>query len=112
LGVPAVAFGAYLDRGRRDLFVPLLTAEGERIYPPGSDDATQATEDFQLQGIVFDLKTESYAIINGEVVRERETISGMTIVEIKPEGVVLELDGQPLILNLPHLELEEADRTP
>lgn len=112
LAVPGTAFGAYRNRGKRDLFVPLLTADGQRIYPPGTDDATEGAGAFLLQGIVFDPEAQSYAIINGQVVRELGSIGGMTLIEIKPNEVVLELEGQPLILNLQKIEPEEADRTP
>lgn len=94
---PLPAAGEYQAKGKRDPFVPLLTAEGQRLYPPGLDEEEEAEGlvKVSLQGIVFDPKAESYAIINGRIVRRHEEIDGMKVLEIKPSAVVLLIEGKP-----------------
>lgn len=93
LGAPAQA--DYQPKGKRDPFVPLLTAEGQRIRPPGSDEElVSGISGLSLQGIVFDPQTESYAIINGKVVRRGDEIEGMTITDIAPLTVTIAAHGQ------------------
>ncbi len=100
-GSPAGA--GYQSRGKRDPFVPLLTSEGQRVNPPGLDEEVgNGLKQMTLQGIVFDPKSESYAILNGRVVREKEEIDGMKILKIEPEAVTLLIEGQEHRLVLSH----------
>ena len=74
LGAPPV-WAEYRSTGKRDPFVALLTAEGQRMHPPGFDEEVAGgIEGLSLQGIVYDAHAESYAVLNGKIIREKEEI--------------------------------------
>ena len=109
----SVVEAAYQAHGKRDPFVPLLTASGQRIHPPGGDEgAATGVASVALQGIVYDPKTESYAILNGRVVRLGEAINGMTVTAITPTTVTVMMNGQPHRLTVQTSTTEEATTTP
>lgn len=90
---PAAA--EYRAKGKRDPMVPLLTAEGQRIHPPGVDDeAVPGVTHLVLQGIVSDPQGESYAIVNGHIVHEQDTVEGVIVLRIQPMTVTVLVDGQ------------------
>lgn len=102
------AWGEYQAKGRRDPFVPLITADGQRIQPPGIDEETPSgVEGLVLQGVVFDPRAESYAVINGQVVRVQDLVNGMQVVKIDPTAVTLLVEGQPRELILQEAAAEE-----
>ncbi len=86
----------YQAKGRRDPFIPLLDSEGRRIHPPGVEDeeGSPGLGNLLLQGILFDPKAESYAVINGQVVREQEELEGVRVVRIEPDSVTVSVEGQ------------------
>lgn len=95
------ASAVYPSKGKRDPFVPLINAEGQRIYPPGLEEGTATgVSGLVLQGIVSDAQGDGYAIINGKVVREGDKINGMTVGRIRPAAVTLLVEGQEHTLEL------------
>ena len=99
----------YRSKGKRDPFVPLLSADGERIYPPGADEETVGGFDgLNLQGIVFDHGSDSYAVINGRVVREQDDVDGMKVLKIEPTAVTIQTQGQSIRFNVRQPTEEEA----
>ena len=98
------AWAAYNVRGKRDPFVPLLTINGQRIYPPGTDEGGASS--FVLQGIVYEPKGVSYAIINDQIVREQDQIEGMKVLKIGPKSVVILSEGNEVQLVI-HSSLPE-----
>lgn len=103
------AWAEYQSKGKRDPFVPLLTKEGQRVYPPGTDEELTSGEiRVILQGIVFDPKADSYAVINGKVVREKEEIEGVKVLKIEPERVTILVEGKPQLLTLRQFSKGEA----
>jgi hypothetical protein len=98
---------AYESRGKRDPFVPLLTEGGQRIVPPGLDEG-EVTDliGLELQGIVFDSRADSYAVINGQVVRESEAVGNVQVLKITPTAVTIWVDGQEKQLTVPHTSEE------
>lgn len=109
------AWAAYNAKGRRDPFVPLLTAEGQRIHPPGLDEGTATgISGLVLQGIVFDPRGDNYAVINGKIVLEQGEINGMRIVRIQSNAVTILADGQEhrLELRRPQPTTTEEEPTP
>ena len=85
----------YQSKGKRDPFVPLLAADGQRFRPPGLDEEvmTQAIG-MALQGVVYEPKAESYAVIDGQVVREGDEIGGAKIIKIEPNSVTIQKENQ------------------
>lgn len=103
------AWAEYRSKGKRDPLVPLINSEGQRIHPPGFDEeVATGLSGLVLQGIVFDSKAESYAVINGEIVREQDEIEGMKVVRIDPRAVTILADGQTHQLALQQLFDEAA----
>lgn len=102
LGLPvAVAMAEYQSKGKRDPLVPLLNVEGQRIYPPGLDEGSvTGISGLVLQGVMFDPAGESFAVINGRMIREKEEIQGMKVVKIFPSSVRILADGQEHELNI------------
>ncbi len=89
------AFAEYLPKGKRDPFVPLITPDGQKVYPPGLDEEiTAGMDSFALQGIVFDPNGDSFAVINGEVVHEDDELDGIIILKIDPNMVTVLVDGK------------------
>ena len=91
------SYGEYQSHGKRDPFVPLLTESGQRFHPPGLDEEEGLAEivPMTLQGIVYDPQEESYAVINGQIVRENEIVGNANIVKIGPSTVIVMIDGKP-----------------
>lgn len=92
--VPA-AWAEYQAKGKRDPLIPLLTPSGQRIFPPGYDEeAPTGISGLRLQGIVFDPKADSYAIINDQIVRQQEEVDGFQVVRIDAASVTLLAEGE------------------
>ena len=92
---PSGARGDYQSKGKRDPFVPLLTLDGQRIRPPGLDEeAAEENGGISLQGIVFDSEKDSYALINGQVVRAGDQIGSTKVLKIEPHAVTLQAEGR------------------
>ncbi len=90
----------YNSHGKRDPFAPLVDKDGEYIkslYSSGS------LQDLTLEGIVYEDGGESYAIIGGKVVREKDTVAGYTVYKISKDRVFI-VKGETLHeLTLPRL---------
>lgn len=98
-----MAWGAYDPKGKRDPLVPLLSADGERIHPPGEEGLeihSQPKNPVVLQGVVFDPLGQSYAVVNGQIVREQEEIGGVKVLRIGPTTVAVLSDGRPIELSV------------
>lgn len=105
----APAFADYQPKGRRDPFVPLVTPEGQRLHPPGFDEEPlSGPGGLVLQGIVFDPRADSYAIINGRVVRQNDEIAGMRVLKIEAASVTILSEGGPTQLLLQRRREEDS----
>ena len=81
--------------------MPLISAEGQRVHPPGSEEEDNPGQGpLTLQGIMFDPRSESYAVLNGHVVREKEEFAGMKVLKIESNSVTIWVDGQRRRLTL------------
>lgn len=109
--VPA-AWAAYDPKGKRDPLIPLIDSEGHRIYPPGFDEEVPTgVRGLTLQGIVFDPRADSYAILNGRLVRKNDEIEGMQVVDIGPRAVTIQAGGQRHQLVIQEPSAEEVPST-
>ena len=99
----------YQAKGKRDPFIPLVNSQGQRVHPPGAEEGESTTGlgNLILQGIVFDPKEESYAVISGQVVREQEDLEGVRVVKIESDAVTVEVEGQTHRLTVQELKEEE-----
>lgn len=89
----------YDSRGRRDPFIPLVdkdSPEGIRrsFLPPQIKVKIPVT--LEVQGILSK-SGEWFAIINGQIKKKGEDISGIKIKEIKKDRVILFYEGREFI---------------
>ena len=89
----------YDGKGKRDPFTPLVTNEG-RILPGAKSASENDSSVISLEGIIWDEKGNSLAIINGKLVKEKDTVFGMRILEIRKEGIKIEKQGKAITINL------------
>jgi hypothetical protein len=59
--------------------------------------AQNVTTRFAMNGLVYS-SDESYALINGKVLRTGDSVGGARLLEITPDGAVLEYRGQQIAL--------------
>lgn len=108
-GGPSLAWGAYDAKGNRDPFIPLLSPEGIRIYPPGMGEGKieGPSAGLTLNGILFEPPgQESLAIINDQVLQENDEFDGVRVLKIGRNSVTVLVDGemQELVLYQPKQE--------
>ena len=64
-----------------------------------------------LQGVVFDSKALSYAIINGKIVGQMEEVDGAQVLKIEPAAVTVLVNGQEIRLTI-HPPVKENPQKP
>jgi len=85
----------YKAQNHRDPFQPLITPAGYLInLEPETDEA------LRLEGVMFDPKGDSIAIINGELLRVGESLGEAVVIDIQPELVTVLRDNETLELEL------------
>lgn len=104
----------YDSRGKRDPFVSLVSVVV--VPPPEEKKIIESLEDIvsiedarlyvRLQGIAHDASGKKVAILNGEMVKEGETIGHLTVKRIFKNEVTLSVDKKEYKLNI--YELEEG----
>jgi len=81
------------DRGkRRDPFLPLIGPEG---FLPS---ANLSKESFPIEGIVYDPKKGSYAVVGGEIFKEGESVGAAKLIKILPDRVILLQDSEEAVI--------------
>lgn len=85
----------YTPQGRRDPFVPLVSPAGYLINLEEEEDAV-----IRLEGIMYDAKGDSMAIINGELLKVGEGINGVVVSKIEPNKIVVVKDNQKIEIEL------------
>ena len=86
----------YDEHGSRDPFWPLLSPSGT-IVSYGTD---IAINDMVLEGIAIDSQGTSTAIINGNVLKEHDTIGLYAVDKISNDQVILVKDQEKFTLHL------------
>jgi len=76
----------YDSRGERDPFMPLITKDGKAITTYGR---ISSISDVVVEGILYDAQGESVVVINDVVLKEGDSISGITVKSIEKNSVVL-----------------------
>lgn len=98
----AVAGEIGYDKGRRrDPFVPLTGTFG---YPGGR---AFEPDGGGVEGIVFDPKGGSYAVIGGEIYREGEEVHGAKLIKISSDRVILLEESEEIVIWLRQEMLQE-----
>ena len=81
----------YDDKGKRDPFIALVTADGRLL---SLEPTTEAKAKIVLEGIISGASGYSYAIINGEVLGLGDYILGYAVFKIEKNKVVLFKDNE------------------
>lgn len=92
----------YDAKGKRDPFMPLVTPDGRFI----SFDKQKARSDLLVEGIIYDKKGESYAIVNGEVVKAGNDVGDFKVLGIEDNKVTFIKEGKTKEINLTNKEEE------
>ena len=87
----------YNAKGKRDPFVPLISESGG--YASDAYEAS-AVEDIRLEGIVWDDVKGSIAIINGEIIKEGDTMGSIKVLKINKDNVVFDVGGESIKIDL------------
>lgn len=90
----------YDSDGRRDPFAPALSRTGS-----GSE-----SNGFLIEGIVFDPRGGSYALINGQIYREGESLDGSQLVKIMPDRLILLQNSEEVVMWLREEILTEQEK--
>ncbi len=80
----------YHSHGKRDPFVPLITMTSREA---AGLLGVENIDDIIIEGIVYDPKHGSVAIVNGSVLQEGETLGNVKVIEIKPSGAMFSVNG-------------------
>lgn len=88
-----VAFAAvtYDPHGKRDPFLPLVSVRA--TSSPGELLSVENLDDVRLEGVIYDPKSGSVAIINGSVVKEGQELGGFKLIKISPNGIQFSING-------------------
>jgi len=81
---------AYQSEGKRDPFIPYVTNDGQLINI-GSEEKEFT---LHLEGIIYEKDGQSLVIINGEILKQKDTIGDIKIVEIRKDSLVYMKNGE------------------
>lgn len=87
----------YNAAGKRDPFIPLVTREGKITLGYGT---INSVEDIKLEGIVYDPRGGSIAIINGMVLKENDMFGDIKLTKIESNKVHLVFNQSEYIIEL------------
>lgn len=90
----------YHSSDRRDPFLALIGSDRMR---------TAASDELGVEGIIFDPRGDSYAVIGGEIYREGEEVAGSKIVHIFDDRVVFFQESQETVVWLREEMAKEAE---
>jgi len=88
---------AYIHHGKRDPFVPLVGTAKMRTSTSLED--VMSIEDVSLQGLASDSAGRGAAILNGEMIKEGQSVGHLTVKKISKDNVILVIDDEEYTLN-------------
>lgn len=86
----------YDSKGRRDPFLPLVSPEGYLINAEPYSDASEV----KVEGIIYDPRGNSFAIINTQVVKAGDKIGAFDVLSIEKNKVILLKDTEKFEIEL------------
>ncbi len=92
-----MGFG-YESNGKRDPFIPLIGQE--KGHRPSSLEEITLIEDVLLEGIAIGPSGKNIAILNGQMVKEKDKFGLLQIKKISKKTVELSIDGKDYTLSL------------
>lgn len=88
----------YNAKGKRNPFIPLVTAEGRLLKLDKQE--TASSGELAIEGIIYDKGGRSFAIVNTEVVGVGDSVGDYQVLKIFENKVVFIKDGEPLEVDL------------
>lgn len=85
----------YSYQGKRDPFIPLITSAGYLVNLEPTEE-----KKINVEGIMYDSRGSSMAIVNGELVRVGDTVGSAVVVGIEPNKVTVIQDNQKIEVEL------------
>lgn len=83
----------YTARGKRDPFVPLVSA-GSKPSVTGGLIGVESLEEIVVEGVVYDKNpANSIVVLNGSVMTSGEEISSVKVLKIDPSGALISVNG-------------------
>lgn len=95
----------YDSKGKRDPFIPLIT---DKVRFGVGMTGIETIDDITLEGIVWDPAGDSFAIINGVIMREHEQVNNVRITKIASNAISILIDEKEFTIDLVEEE-EEGD---
>ncbi|MBM3251994.1 MAG: hypothetical protein FJZ11_04345 [Candidatus Omnitrophica bacterium] len=86
----------YDSKGKRDPFLSLVSPEGFLLNLASSSE----TSELSVEGIIYDSRGKSYAIINSEVVKPGDIIGKFELISIEKNKVILIKDTERIEIEL------------
>lgn len=97
-GVPSKeAQFVYDAHDKRNPFLALISTDGRILEPRISKKRDGA---INLEGIIYDAGSSSYAVINGEIVKAGEAAGDYQLIRIEPQKIILSKEGKELEIEL------------
>ena len=84
----------YDAKGKRNPFIPLVTSGGRLLKL----DKEEGARGLSVEGIIYDERGISYAIINGEPAKTGDAVGEYQVLKIEKNKVIFIKDGEPLEL--------------
>ncbi|MEW6101527.1 MAG: hypothetical protein AB1481_04460 [Candidatus Omnitrophota bacterium] len=86
----------YSAADRRNPFIPLVTPDGRLLQM----DKGEEISSLSIEGIIYDRYGESFAVVDGSIVKIGDRIRDYQVLRIEKEKVIFVKDGQPVELSL------------
>ncbi|MDP3732718.1 MAG: hypothetical protein Q8R31_06855 [Candidatus Omnitrophota bacterium] len=86
----------YDAKGKRNPFIPLVTPDGRLLRL----EKEKTASGLLLEGIIYDGRGLSYAIVNGEVVKVSDKVGDYQVLKIEKNKIVFIKGGQNLEVEL------------
>ena len=84
----------YESGGRRDPFIPLVSAKGGLT----NGGEKKSANDYRVEGIVFDPREGSFALINGKFYKKGDQIDRAQLVGIAKDKVILSINNEEKVV--------------
>ncbi|MBU1007250.1 MAG: general secretion pathway protein GspB [Candidatus Omnitrophica bacterium] len=88
---------SYDSKAKRNPFAPLVSEGGGYVSDAYG---ISGVKDIRLEGIVWDKNNGSVAIINGEIVREGQSVGAIKVLAIDKDAVIFDVDGEEVRIGL------------
>jgi hypothetical protein len=83
----------YDSAGKRDPFIPLITADGRFVQLERTPEEEEASL-LKVEGIIYDKYGLSFAVVDGSVVKVGDVISDYQVLRVEEDKVFFIREGQ------------------